>query len=336
MRFSILCLCAAACLAQTPKPKEAPKPPADVDAALRARVTEFFQYHVTGQFRKGEALVAEDSKELYYNRNKPRYLKLVSIERVDWSENFTKAMVTVMVVTPEMIPGWVGGPPEVPIPSTWKIENGKWCWYVEPETFLRTPFGNFSFDALQKGAARAPGMVPQSLAGVPAGSPPKSVSASDLFPAGAVPAAVMPAPGNPAAPPQGLPPQALPPGGTIPDAGAMAAIAGARQLGMSPAGIPGGVPPEAMGHVKLDHTSVTLKPGQTETVTFSNDGSDSRNLLPLGTVAGLETKLDRAELPGGGKAVLTVHAGKDAKSGVLSFVIPQTAELFSVHVSIEK
>ena len=329
MRFSILCLCAAACLAQSPK--DAPKPPADVDAALRARVTEFFQYHVTGEFRKGEALVADDSKELYYNRNKPRYLKLEGIERVDWSENFTKAMVTVMVVTPEMIPGWVGGPPEVPIPSTWKLENGKWCWYVEPETFLRTPFGNFSFEALQKGAARAPGMVPQSLNSVPAGAPPKSVSASDLFPAGAVPAAAMPAPGMPV-----TSPQALPAGGTIPDAGALAAIAGARQLGMSPAGIPGGVPAEAMGHVKLDHTSVTLKPGQTETVTFSNEGSDSRNLLPLGTVAGLETRLDRADLPGGGRAVLTVHAGKEAKSGVLSFVIPQTAELFSVQVTIEK
>ena len=329
MRFSIICLCAAACLAQSPK--EPPKPPADVDAALRARVTEFFQYHVTGQFRKGEALVADDSKELYYNRNKPRYLKLVGIERVDWSENFTKAMVTVMVVTPEMIPGWEGGPPQIPIPSTWKLENGKWCWYVQEEDFLRTPFGNFSFDALQKGAVRAPGMLPPSLTGVPPGTAPKSVSAGDLFPAGAVPAAVMPAPAIPATPPQGLPA-----GTTIPDAGALAAIAGARQLGMSPAGIPGGVPPEAMGHVKLDHASITVKPGQTKTVTFSNEGSDSRNLLPLGTIAGIETKLDRADLPGGGRAVLSIHAGKDAKSGALSFVIPQTAEMFSVQVSVEK
>lgn len=329
MRFSIFCLCAAACLAQSPQ--EQPKPPADVDAALRARVTEFFQYHVTGQFRKAEALVADDSKELFYNRNKPRYLKLEGIERLDWSENFTKAMVTVMVVTPEMIPGWVGGPPEVPIPSTWKLENGKWCWYVEPERFLQTPFGSFSFEALQKGAARAPGMVPQSIAGAPTVTPPKSVSAGDLFPAGTVPSSVMPAPAMPPTMPQGLPA-----GATIPDAGALAAIAGAQQLGMSPAGIPGGVPPEAMGHVKLDRTSVTLKPGQTETVTFSNAGADSRSLLPLGTVAGLETKLDRGEVPGGGRAVLTVHAGKDAKSGVLSFVIPQTAEMFSVQVSIEK
>jgi hypothetical protein len=329
MRFSILCLCAAAGLAQSPK--EPPKPPADVDAALRARVTEFFQYHVTGQFRKGEALVADDSKELYYNRNKPRYLQLIGIERVDWSENFTKAMVTVMVVSPEVIPGWVGGPPQIPIPSTWKLENGKWCWYVQPDDFLRTPFGNFSFESLQKGAARAPGMLPPSLTGVPPGAAPKSVSAGDLFPAGAVPAAVMPAPAMPVTPPQGLPA-----GATMPDPGALAAIAGARQLGMSPAGIPGGVPPEAMGHVKLDHTSITLKPGQTETVTFSNEGSESRNLLPLGTLAGIDTKIDHADLPGGGRAVLTVHAGKDAKSGVLSFVIPQTAEMFSVQVSVEK
>src|SRR5689334_1176050 len=117
VRFILVPLCAAVCLAQTPA--EPPKPPADVDAALRARVTEFVQYHVTGEFRKAEALVAEDSKDLFYNRNKPRYMQLVKIERIDYSENFTKAIATVMVVLPSMIPGWTDGPPSVPIPLTW-------------------------------------------------------------------------------------------------------------------------------------------------------------------------------------------------------------------------
>src|SRR5579862_8034538 len=89
---------AAACQSQTPK--EAPLPPADVDRALRARVEEFFQYHVTGEFRKAEALVAEDTKDLFYNRNKPRYLKFVNIDHINYNDDFTKATAIVMVVSP--------------------------------------------------------------------------------------------------------------------------------------------------------------------------------------------------------------------------------------------
>src|ERR1035438_2690217 len=147
-RSTLLLLCAVACLAQTPK--EPAKPPADVDQALRARVREFIQDHVTGEFRKAEALVAEDTKDLFYNRNKPRYLQFVEIARIDYSANFTKATATVMVVSPEMIAGWGGGPPTIPIPTTWKIENGKWCYYLEPEAFLRTPFGSFPLNTVTK------------------------------------------------------------------------------------------------------------------------------------------------------------------------------------------
>src|SRR5947207_15092741 len=32
------------------------KPPAEVDAALRARIKEFYDYHVSGQFRKADEL----------------------------------------------------------------------------------------------------------------------------------------------------------------------------------------------------------------------------------------------------------------------------------------
>jgi len=113
--FSVL-LCMAACFAQT---KEVPpQPPAETDSALRARITEFFQYHVTGQFRKAEALVAEDSKDIFYNRNKPRYIKFLEIARIDYSENFTKALATVTVTSMEMIPGWTAGAPTIPVLSS--------------------------------------------------------------------------------------------------------------------------------------------------------------------------------------------------------------------------
>lgn len=40
------------------------KAPPNVDEALRARITEFYQYFVDGKFRDADGLVADDSKVL--------------------------------------------------------------------------------------------------------------------------------------------------------------------------------------------------------------------------------------------------------------------------------
>src|SRR5579863_7304979 len=170
VRSTLIFACVAVCFAQAPK--EEPKPPADVDKALRTRVEEFFQDHVTGEYRKAEALVAEDSKDLFYNHNKPRYIKYVGIDHVTYSDNFTKAYAVVMVVSPEMIAGWGSDPAALPIPSTWKIDNGKWCWYVEPEQFLRTPFGNIPLNSAGKGGNGAPGMTASNPAAPAGGTAP--------------------------------------------------------------------------------------------------------------------------------------------------------------------
>lgn len=125
---------ALACFAQEGKP------PADVDQALRARVDEFFKYHVTAQFRKAEALVAEDSKDFFYNTDKPHYISYGGIKSVRYSENFTHAYVVVTVRSAGME---ANGFPDMPLPmpSMWKIDDGKWCWYIDEATLRRTPFG---------------------------------------------------------------------------------------------------------------------------------------------------------------------------------------------------
>jgi hypothetical protein len=115
------------------------KPPADVDKALRERVNEFYQDHVTGQFRKAEDLVAEDTKDFFYNGNKPRYIGC-EISRIDYSENFTRARATVLCEQNVVMPGF-GGVFKLPSLSTWKVENGKWCWYVDLNGMRDTPFG---------------------------------------------------------------------------------------------------------------------------------------------------------------------------------------------------
>jgi hypothetical protein len=104
---------------------------------------------------------------------------------------------------------------------------------------------------------------------------------------------------------------------------------------MSAAGIPGSVPEEAKGKLKPDKTTVTVAPGKTETVTFTSSAGDSRTLLMLNSLAGIQAKLDQTEIKPEGRAVLTLEAGKDAKDGAITFVIPQTGEMFSIQVTVK-
>jgi len=133
-----------------------PKAPVEVDKALRERVMEFFDLHIKGQFRKAEELVAEDTKEFFYTGNKPRYIGC-EMSKVDYTDNFTKAKVVTICEQYVMMPGFTDKPLKVPTPSTWKIENGKWVWYVDQDALLNTPWGRMKpGDFPDKGAPPPP------------------------------------------------------------------------------------------------------------------------------------------------------------------------------------
>ena len=138
-RFILLALFAAGSFAQNAG-DVFNKPPADVDQALRARITTFYDLHVKGEFRKAEALVAEDSQEIYYNGSKTKYLSF-EIVRIDYSDNFTRAKATVVCEQHIMLPGFMGLPMKIPMPSTWKLVDATWYWWVDPESLRATPFG---------------------------------------------------------------------------------------------------------------------------------------------------------------------------------------------------
>ncbi|HEV3331484.1 MAG TPA: hypothetical protein VG096_10910 [Bryobacteraceae bacterium] len=139
-RLLTLTLWVAACFAQTPADLFN-RPPADVDQALRARITEFFQDHVDGKFRQAEALVAEDTKDFFYTGNKPKYLSF-EIQRITYSDGYTRAKALVLCEQTVVFPGF-GGQLKVPTPSYWKLVDGQWYWYVNPEDLHKSPFGEF-------------------------------------------------------------------------------------------------------------------------------------------------------------------------------------------------
>jgi hypothetical protein len=120
-------------------PSEGSAPPQDVDAALRDRVTRFFQAQANGKYRQADQYVAEDTKDYFYVMYKTPITKF-EIAKISYSDNFTKAAVTVRTereFAEAMIPKMKLTNREI---SDWKIENGLWCWTVD-QTVIKTPFG---------------------------------------------------------------------------------------------------------------------------------------------------------------------------------------------------
>jgi hypothetical protein len=119
-------------------PAEAQSAPPEVDRALRERVTKFFQAHVDGKFRLAEQYIAEDSKDIYYAAQKPKYLKF-EIAKITYSDHFQRAAV---VVNCERVVSNQFGTYSLNVPQNgeWKLENGLWCWFVDPD-IIRGPFG---------------------------------------------------------------------------------------------------------------------------------------------------------------------------------------------------
>ena len=139
------------------------KAPPDVDEALRARVSKFFQAQVEGKFRQAERYVAEESRDAFYEMKKTKYPKY-EIRTINYSDNFTQAMVLVLVETFMPLPGFEGKPVPMPLKTTWKIVDGEWYWYMDPAAAKLTPFGQMTPGPPMDPNAKpgAPGSIPQA------------------------------------------------------------------------------------------------------------------------------------------------------------------------------
>jgi hypothetical protein len=133
------------------------------DKDLRARVTEFLQYHVDGNFRKAYDMVAEDTKDQYFASGKVQ-IKGFKINGVEFTDNFARATVTCSLSKTVPIAGQEF-PVTVPSITTWKIENGKWVWYADPKADTwATPVGpSLPPSPAQNAAPAAADEIPKNL-----------------------------------------------------------------------------------------------------------------------------------------------------------------------------
>ncbi|HYP08535.1 MAG TPA: hypothetical protein VER03_20035, partial [Bryobacteraceae bacterium] len=115
----------------------------EIDEALRASVAKFFQAHVDGKYRQAEEVIAEDSKDFYYNMEKRRYFGF-DIVRINYSDDFTKATVVTGVDVEWRSPRVGVMRVKQPMTSLWKVDNGRWAWYVVPQKDWDTPWGRMN------------------------------------------------------------------------------------------------------------------------------------------------------------------------------------------------
>jgi len=119
------------------------KAPPDVEEALRGRISKFYQAQVDGHPRQSEQYVAEDSKDYFFEMRKPRILGF-EIRQIDYTDNFTKATVVTLAQMYVKFPGFDKKPLSMPVRTLWKVVNGQWYWYIDPDTLNDTPFGKSS------------------------------------------------------------------------------------------------------------------------------------------------------------------------------------------------
>lgn len=134
--------------AQTPA-----TPAPEVDSALRARVTEFFQDLVDSKFVEAFDMVAEDTRTFYFNSEK-KPLKEFKIHEVKYDPDFTKATVTLDVKREWSFTALAATQPviaDVSMVTTWKLEKGKWVWSSQPRPDQPvTPMGPSDVQLIQR------------------------------------------------------------------------------------------------------------------------------------------------------------------------------------------
>lgn len=135
----ILLMLAPAAMPQTAVEVFRKAPPA-TDAALRERVSKFYQSYVDKKWRLSDALVAEESKDKYYAAPKPPYYAF-QINEIKFQENFTQAIVLSLCEQDRMVA--MGGVMrmKVPMQSYWKLVDGQWMWYIPERSCVATPMG---------------------------------------------------------------------------------------------------------------------------------------------------------------------------------------------------
>ncbi len=128
---------------------------AEAEKALHARVDQFYNLMIAKKFRQAESLVAEESKDEYYNGQKPD-LNEFTFSQIEFMDGGQKAKVIVKAPVKVMLPGAGSQTFVLPVVSTWERVNGEWMWYIDKDLALQTPFGKIKPGPTDAGSKAPP------------------------------------------------------------------------------------------------------------------------------------------------------------------------------------
>lgn len=151
LRPTAFVFAAALCAVAQEKPNLFNAAPPEMEKALRDRVTGFYQPYVDGKFRAAEPFVCEDTKDIHYNQEKTK-IRGFEILKINWNDGFKKASVVTTVQTTIQMRGQ-NIPAAAPMATSWRLENGNWCYFVDPTLGRLTPMGT-----MKPGPGNAKGM----------------------------------------------------------------------------------------------------------------------------------------------------------------------------------
>lgn len=146
----------------------AQKAPPEIESALSERVEAFYGHFKRGEFRKAEAFLDEDSKDLFYNAKKSRIISY-QLKTIQWDEDFRSA--TVLVACETIVPMLGSSPVSVPLASAWRYADGEWSMHLAEKTDAKTtsfnsPVGqmNFNQNSIAAGSrAPTPQVAPPTI-----------------------------------------------------------------------------------------------------------------------------------------------------------------------------
>ena len=166
LRMLALALAPVCLLGQAAPPAALPAAQKEAEAAIRERAKRFYDLLIAGKARATEEFVCEASKDAYYDSPKTHPL---SAEVLGAHLLPDGKMARVLTMLEDEFPLPMGTRKKVmkrSIPSDWKLDNGQWCYYLEPPAPKQAEAAS-----LPPGAPPAPSSP---------GQPPPGVNVADL------------------------------------------------------------------------------------------------------------------------------------------------------------
>ncbi len=144
-----------------PADSTAVQPPAGQEDTLRARVKQYVEDCVNHKYRDAESLVGEESRDIFYDSGKPQYKSFDGVEKITWSENFTKAEVQLRAGM-DMPMGSVTLHAHPLLVMDWHLTDGQWYVHIPaPQEGVRMPWGGMvKMQPVPQGSAGPPPDMP--------------------------------------------------------------------------------------------------------------------------------------------------------------------------------